>query len=194
MSSRVPYLFPSKAQAPVPVEGPAEETEQVVSEEEMQAQATASSSDQEAQEQHRHRQERVNQLLAGIRQCFGKINVAPEFSEEDLVPVEMPDLPDSECGDGEEEEEDEGSEEGDDCEEEEKGDEEKPAEEGPASKTGRSKTKSAREVNKELDEKIAKLKHFLDRAKSKHFSAIRSVCHAFSSTLSPPFFFSLSPL
>merc|ERR1712071_100949 len=28
-------------------------------------------------------------------------------------------------------------------------------------------------TNKELDEKIAKLKHFLDRAKSKHFSAIR---------------------
>lgn len=183
--SRGLCLFPSQMQAPVAVESPAEEAEQAVGEEEAQAQATASSSDQEAQELQRHKQERVNQLLAGIRQNFGKINVAPEFSEEDLVPVEMPDLPNSECGDDEEEEEEEGegSEEGDDVKEEEgeeKEDDEKPAEEGPASNAGRSKTRSAREVNKELDEKIAKLKHFLDRAKSKHFSAIRSVCHAFS--------------
>lgn len=184
-------------QAPAPVEGPAVEAEQAISEEEMQAMATASSSDQEAQEQQRYKQEQVNQLLAGIRQNFGKINVAPEFSEEDLVPVEMPDLPNSEYGDGdEEEEEEEGSEEGDEGVEEqgeEKEDEEKQAEEGTASNAGRSKRKSAREVNKELDEKIAKLKHFLDRAKSKHFSAIRSVCHAFSSTFSP-FFPLLSPL
>lgn len=36
-------------------------------------------------------------------------------------------------------------------------------------------TKSTQEVNKELDEKIAKLKHFLDRAKSKRFSTLRFV-------------------
>ena len=35
--------------------------------------------------------------------------------------------------------------------------------------------KSSREVIRELDEKISKYKQFLDRAKSKRFSAIRSV-------------------
>uniref|UniRef100_A0AAR2LK38 Nucleolar GTP-binding protein 2 n=1 Tax=Pygocentrus nattereri TaxID=42514 RepID=A0AAR2LK38_PYGNA len=89
-------------------------------------------------------EDRPEQILASVRQNFGKINVAPEFSEEDLVPVDMPDFLDSS-----ESEEDE--------------------------KDGKEETegKSAREVNKELDEKIAKLKHFLDRAKSKRFSAIR---------------------
>ncbi|XP_076136579.1 nucleolar GTP-binding protein 2 [Alosa pseudoharengus] len=157
---------------PMPLAGPAEEAEQAVCEGEMEAQAAVSSSDQEAQEQHKHRQEQVGKMLSSIRQNFGKINVAPEFTEEDLVPVEMPDLADlsgSECGD-DDEEDGEGSEEGDNGEDKEgeKEDEEKPAE-----KAGGSKTKGAREVNKELDEKIAKLKHFLDRAKSKHFSAIR---------------------
>uniref|UniRef100_A0AAY4E7P1 Nucleolar GTP-binding protein 2 n=1 Tax=Denticeps clupeoides TaxID=299321 RepID=A0AAY4E7P1_9TELE len=103
------------------------------------------------------------QILSNVRQNFGKINVAPEFSEEDLVPVEMPDLPD--LSDGEDEEENEG----DDDEEEEKDD----VEDAPDSSPTKTEGKSAREVNRELDEKIAKLKHFLDRAKSKRFSAIR---------------------
>ncbi|XP_062395314.1 nucleolar GTP-binding protein 2 [Sardina pilchardus] len=152
--------------------GAAEEAEQAVCEEEVEAQAAVSSSDQEAQEQHKHRQEQVGKMLSSIRQNFGKINVAPEFTEEDLVPVEMPDLADLSGSEGgnDDEEDEEGGEEGDDGEDKggEKEDEEKPEEEA-----GRSKTKGAREVNKEMDEKIAKLKHFLDRAKSKHFSAIR---------------------
>uniref|UniRef100_A0A665TDX5 Nucleolar GTP-binding protein 2 n=1 Tax=Echeneis naucrates TaxID=173247 RepID=A0A665TDX5_ECHNA len=69
----------------------------------------------------------VQKILANVRQNFGKINVAPEFSEEDLVPEEEP-----------------------------------------------NGNKSSREVIRELDEKIAKYKQFLDRAKSKRFSAIRS--------------------
>ena len=36
--------------------------------------------------------EQVQKIVANMRQNFGKIYVAPEFSEEDLVPVELPDL------------------------------------------------------------------------------------------------------
>uniref|UniRef100_A0A665T4W1 Nucleolar GTP-binding protein 2 n=1 Tax=Echeneis naucrates TaxID=173247 RepID=A0A665T4W1_ECHNA len=89
------------------------------------------------QQQQQRQKEQVQKILANVRQNFGKINVAPEFSEEDLVPVEMPDLDMSEFSKGE-------------------------------------GTSSSREVIRELDEKIAKYKQFLDRAKSKRFSAIRS--------------------
>uniref|UniRef100_A0A667ZI24 Nucleolar GTP-binding protein 2 n=1 Tax=Myripristis murdjan TaxID=586833 RepID=A0A667ZI24_9TELE len=98
-------------------------------------------------------------ILTSVRQNFGKINVAPEFSEEDLVPVEMPnlDLPDFSGSDGEEEVsegEDDAVEDGTDV----------------APADGDTEV-----VIRELDEKIAKYKQFLDRAKSKRFSAIRSV-------------------
>uniref|UniRef100_A0A665TGI5 Nucleolar GTP-binding protein 2 n=1 Tax=Echeneis naucrates TaxID=173247 RepID=A0A665TGI5_ECHNA len=79
------------------------------------------------QQQQQRQKEQVQKILANVRQNFGKINVAPEFSEEDLVPEEEP-----------------------------------------------NGNKSSREVIRELDEKIAKYKQFLDRAKSKRFSAIRS--------------------
>lgn len=172
------------------LEGGAEEAEQALGEEAQPGEQTlatsSSSSGQEAQEQQSHQQEQVQRMLASIRQNFGKINVAPEFSEEDLVPVEMPDLPDTFGSEDEGSEENEGGSEDEDGEGEEEeetgGDEvaEKAAEEGPAAQAGGSKSKSAREVNRELDGKIAKLKHFLDRAKSKRFSAIRSVFHAYS--------------
>lgn len=126
--------------------------------------------------QQRQKHEHVQRIIAGVKQNFGKINVAPEFSEEDLVPVEMPDLPDS-CGS--EEEEEEASEEEDPEEngnaEEESGEVGEGNELHVATRSARVEAKSTREVNKELDEKIAKLKHFLDRAKSKRFSTIRSV-------------------
>uniref|UniRef100_A0AAY4E6Q8 Nucleolar GTP-binding protein 2 n=1 Tax=Denticeps clupeoides TaxID=299321 RepID=A0AAY4E6Q8_9TELE len=135
----------------------------------------AEAADEPGVEQLRQKQSQVKRILSNVRQNFGKINVAPEFSEEDLVPVEMPDLPD--LSDGEDEEENEGD---DDEEEEvtaaeEDGDKEKDdVEDAPDSSPTKTEGKSAREVNRELDEKIAKLKHFLDRAKSKRFSAIRS--------------------
>uniref|UniRef100_A0A8C5GAX7 Nucleolar GTP-binding protein 2 n=1 Tax=Gouania willdenowi TaxID=441366 RepID=A0A8C5GAX7_GOUWI len=57
-------------------------------------------------------------IVANVRQNFGKINVAPEFNEEDLVPVEMPDLDmsdvsdtDGEAGSEEDEREEGGDEE-----------------------------------------------------------------------------------
>ncbi|MCI4373977.1 hypothetical protein PGIGA_G00000700 [Pangasianodon gigas] len=128
--------------------------------------------------QQRQKQEHVQRIIAGVKQNFGKINVAPEFSEEDLVPVEMPDLPDS-CGSeedeeeaSEEEEEEEDMEENENAEEE-SGEEEEGKKVHVAGHSDRAVAKSTREVNKELDEKIAKLKHFLDSAKSKRFSTIR---------------------
>ncbi|KAM6314068.1 nucleolar GTP-binding protein 2 isoform 1-T1 [Podargus strigoides] len=106
----------------------------------------------------------IKQLMAHVRQNFGRINVAPEFSEEDLVPVDVPgfDETDSDsCGEEEQEEEKE--------EDEQHG--------GAAEEESQLAVPGAREsskaVLKALDEKIAKYKKFLDKAKAKRFSAIR---------------------
>ncbi|XP_017331648.1 nucleolar GTP-binding protein 2 [Ictalurus punctatus] len=126
--------------------------------------------------QQRQKQEHVQRIIAGVKQNFGKINVAPEFSEEDLVPVEIPDLPDS-CGsdvDDEEANEEEEEDMGDSGNgEEESGEAEEGKELPVAGCSYRAAAKTTREMNKELDGKIAKLKHFLDSAKSKRFSTIR---------------------
>lgn len=158
----------------LPVEGTSEEVENV--QEEQPEDPDAVSEEHEEQQQRQQRQkEQVQKILANVRQNFGKINVAPEFSEEDLVPVEMPDLglSDFSGSDGEE-----------DSEEEEGGEEDRtnvePAEgetedsEPTTAQTGKANSnKSSHEVIRELDEKISKYKQFLDRAKSKRFSAIR---------------------
>ncbi|XP_077455315.1 nucleolar GTP-binding protein 2 [Stigmatopora argus] len=119
-------------------------------------------------EDQEQKKEQVQKILSNVRQNFGKINVAPEFNEEDLIPVEMPDLDISASeGEGEEDEDEdkdeEGGKEGTEAGEEKSAVQEKPdAEE-----------KNSKKVIRELDEKIAKYKQFLDRAKSKRFSAIR---------------------
>lgn len=124
----------------------------------------------EQKEQLQRQKEQVQKILSNVRQNFGKINVAPEFSEEDLIPVEMPDL-DVSDNSGSEADEDEGAEE--DEGKVEPGEEEA---EAAASQTEKANgKKSSQEVIRELDEKISKYKQFLDRAKSKRFSAIRSV-------------------
>uniref|UniRef100_A0AAR2KVB9 Nucleolar GTP-binding protein 2 n=1 Tax=Pygocentrus nattereri TaxID=42514 RepID=A0AAR2KVB9_PYGNA len=167
----------------LPMEASGVEAEQDGCEDRPEQQSTETTEDteQDVSLQQKQKHEQVQRILASVRQNFGKINVAPEFSEEDLVPVDMPDFLDSseseedEKDGSEEEEEDENVEETG-KQEEESGEEEygkKLFADGPSAKA---EGKSAREVNKELDEKIAKLKHFLDRAKSKRFSAIRSVC------------------
>lgn len=132
-------------------------------------------------EQQTRQKEQVQKILANVRQNFGKIYVAPEFTEDDLVPVEMPDLdmsdlPDS---DGEEvsEEEDNGEKDGVSVAPAD-GETEEP--EPTANETAKSKSnKSSREVIRELDDKILKYKQFLERAKCKRFSAIRSVSLTF---------------
>uniref|UniRef100_A0A8D3CDQ6 Nucleolar GTP-binding protein 2 n=1 Tax=Scophthalmus maximus TaxID=52904 RepID=A0A8D3CDQ6_SCOMX len=150
---------------PLPVEGPSDVAEKV--QEEQPDNPTAVSEEHEEQQQRQQRQkEQVQKILANVRQNFGKINVAPEFSEEDLVPVEIPDMDMSDFS-------------GSDDEEEEDGDVEQAVGEAEdteptTSQTGKeTSSKSSREVIRELDDKIAKYKHFLDRAKSKRFSAIR---------------------
>lgn len=152
----------------LPIEGPSEVVEKVQEEQLDNPEAPSA----EHEEHQQRKKEQVQKILANVRQNFGKINVAPEFSEEDLVPVEMPDLDLSDLtgsddeGDSEEEE---------DAEEERANDE--PADgdtevSEPASAQANG-SKSSREVIRELDEKISKYKQFLDRAKSKRFSAIR---------------------
>ncbi|XP_076827802.1 nucleolar GTP-binding protein 2 [Brachyhypopomus gauderio] len=161
--------------AQIPVEESRLETEQLASEEESKQQSTdvAESADQDTAILQERKREQVQRILSTVRQNFGKINVAPEFSEEDLVPVEMPDLDFP----GSKEDEERGSEEE---EQEEEDTEESGTQEGESGKeltadgqSDKEEGRSARDVNRELDEKITKLKHFLDRAKSKRFSAIR---------------------
>lgn len=128
----------------------------------------------EHEEQKKRQKDQVQKILANVRQNFGKIYVAPEFSEEDLVPVEMPDLDMSEISDSDCKELDEGDSNGekDDIGAELAAGE---TEESKSQSTDARKTKSSREVIRELDEKIYKYKQFLEQAKSKRFSAIRSV-------------------
>lgn len=137
----------------------------------------ATSEEHEEQQQRQQRQkEQVQKILANVRQNFGKINVAPEFSEEDLVPVEMPDLDMSDFSGSDEEDSEEEENEEEDGTTVEPADGETEVSEPTTAQTGKANgNKSSREVIRELDEKIAKYKQFLDRAKSKRFSAIRSV-------------------
>ncbi|KAG7336179.1 hypothetical protein KOW79_000872 [Hemibagrus wyckioides] len=156
---------------------PVESVVDAVYEDQPEQQNTEMTEPTELDAQLQQKQEHVQRIIAGVKQNFGKINVAPEFSEEDLVPVEMPGLPDS-CGSEEDEEEAGEEEEEEDLEENENAEEEKEeTEEGNElhvpGHSDRAAAKSTREVNKELDEKIAKLKRFLDSAKSKRFSTIR---------------------
>ncbi|KAI1894856.1 hypothetical protein AGOR_G00120060 [Albula goreensis] len=138
-------------------------------------------------ENEEERQERLAVAEAGATQeNFGKINVAPEFTEEDLVPVEVSDISDLSGSEEEEEEEDEGNEE-EEKEEEQNRDEaaEPSADSNCTPAAAAAEGKSSREVIQALDEKIAKYKQFLDRAKSKRFSAIR-IPKALSVTMSAP--------
>ncbi|XP_074411951.1 nucleolar GTP-binding protein 2 [Zonotrichia albicollis] len=117
----------------------------------------------EAAEEGNNTNNEIRQLMSHVRQNFGRINVAPQFSEEDLVPVDVPGFDDTDHeSTGEEEEEEE---------EEKEENEEHPGEEelqmAPAVQ------ESSKAVLKALEDKIAKYKKFLDRAKAKRFSAIR---------------------
>ncbi|XP_059686728.1 nucleolar GTP-binding protein 2 [Gavia stellata] len=106
----------------------------------------------------------IKQLMSHVRQNFGRINVAPQFSEEDLVPVDVPgfDETDSDSS-GEEEQEEE--------KEENEQHQDSAEEESQLAVPGA--RESSKAVLKALEEKIAKYKKFLDKAKAKRFSAIR---------------------
>ncbi|KAM5247118.1 nucleolar GTP-binding protein 2 [Ctenodactylus gundi] len=104
----------------------------------------------------------MQQILARVRQNFGKINVAPQFSGEDLVPVEVSDI---------EEELESFSEDEQKWEQEhpEDDDEEEAQQESQEEQVGN----DTKAVIKALDEKIAKYQKFLNKAKAKKFSAVR---------------------
>ncbi|XP_004614297.2 nucleolar GTP-binding protein 2 [Sorex araneus] len=112
----------------------------------------------------------MQQILARVRQNFGRINVMPQFSGDDLVPLEMPDIEDDdeeeepEVFSGEEEEEQETLKEEEDDEDNDESSSE--LEEEPAGR-------GTKEVLRALDEKIAKYNKFLNKAKAKKFSAVR---------------------
>uniref|UniRef100_A0A3B4U6V8 Nucleolar GTP-binding protein 2 n=1 Tax=Seriola dumerili TaxID=41447 RepID=A0A3B4U6V8_SERDU len=183
---RIPFFVkppgPEGDQELLPVEGPSKVAENVQEEQPDNPGAMSEEHEEHQQQQQQRQKEQVQKILANVRQNFGKINVAPEFSEEDLVPVEMPDLDMSDFS---------GSDDEKDSEEEEDGEEDRtsvgPADGGTEDsepttvQTGKAENsnKSSREVIRELDEKITKYKQFLDRAKSKRFSAIRSVSEKF---------------
>ncbi|XP_068426239.1 nucleolar GTP-binding protein 2 [Clinocottus analis] len=164
---------PDKAE--LPVEGASEAVETVQEEQADNPDAIL----EEHEKQQQRRKEQVTKILSNVRQNFGKINVAPEFNEEDLVNVEMPDL---ELSDFSGSDDEEGSEEEEEEEQHEVGEvdganielDDGKTDESATAQTGKANNdKSSREVIRELDEKISKYKHFLNRAKSKRFSAIR---------------------
>ncbi|XP_011356310.1 nucleolar GTP-binding protein 2 isoform X2 [Pteropus vampyrus] len=102
----------------------------------------------------------MQQILARVRQNFGRINVVPQFSGDDLVPLEMSDIDEElESSSAEEEEE-----------QEQQGDEEEESYPEPQEEHVENDTKA---VIKALDEKIAKYQKFLNKAKAKKFSAVR---------------------
>ncbi|XP_012635383.1 nucleolar GTP-binding protein 2 [Microcebus murinus] len=111
----------------------------------------------------------MQQILARVRQNFGKINVVPQFSGDDLVPVEMSDLEEElENFSAEEEEEEEEQEQQEDSEEESYQESQEDHVEN-----------DTKAIIKALDEKIAKYQKFLDKAKAKKFSAVR-ICKGLS--------------
>ncbi|XP_067867288.1 nucleolar GTP-binding protein 2 [Heterodontus francisci] len=105
-------------------------------------------------------------IVTQVRQNFGKINVAPEFLETDLLPINISDNEESCSEEEEEEQEMEGSE-----EKEQTGADLNKLQENSLHLEG--KSKKPKQVLQDLDEKIAKYKKFLDKAKAKRFSAIR---------------------
>uniref|UniRef100_A0A8C7FMZ1 Nucleolar GTP-binding protein 2 n=1 Tax=Oncorhynchus kisutch TaxID=8019 RepID=A0A8C7FMZ1_ONCKI len=164
----------------LPVERAPEATECVQEEGATEGQCkemvAAMSAEQEAQQQQKHKHQQVQKILSNVRQNFGKINVAPEFNDEDLAPVQTDDLAFSDLSGSDVEKDSEEEENG----EEEKGDGETASGDAEAAATTPAgqpakveEKKSSRETIRELDGKIAKYKQFLDRARLKRFSAIR---------------------
>ncbi|EHB03013.1 Nucleolar GTP-binding protein 2 [Heterocephalus glaber] len=104
----------------------------------------------------------MQQILAWVRQNFGKINIMPQFSGDDLVPVAV--------SDSEEELESfSASEE----EEEQKQDQTDVKEEAHQESQEDQVGNDTKAVVKALDEKTAKYQKFLSKAKTEKFSAVR---------------------
>ncbi|XP_069827793.1 nucleolar GTP-binding protein 2 [Dendropsophus ebraccatus] len=124
----------------------------------------------EAQEAANTEKEEIKEILSNVRQNFGKINVAPEFCQEDLVPVELDGMSDiSEL-----------NEEDDDVLSEEEEENDQSAHVSEDENDGKQNVDPKRvekhgpkALLQDLDDRIAKCKKFLDKAKAKRFSALR---------------------
>lgn len=122
----------------------------------------------DAQEAAILEKEEMREILSNVRQNFGKINVAPEFSQEDLVPVEIDGMSDiseldSQEGDVLSEEDDHPSAHISDAE----------TDARPIADPNSAAKHSSKALLRDLDDRIAKCKKFLDKAKAKRFSALR---------------------
>ncbi|NWI34628.1 NOG2 protein, partial [Sula dactylatra] len=118
----------------------------------------------EPAEEENNRDTEIKQLMSHVRQNFGRINVAPQFSEEDLVPVDVPGFDETDSDSCEKEEQEEEKEENEQHQD-------SVEEESQLAVPGA--RESSKAVLQALEEKIAKYKKFLDKAKAKRFSAIR---------------------
>ncbi|XP_045871894.1 LOW QUALITY PROTEIN: nucleolar GTP-binding protein 2-like [Meles meles] len=171
---RIPFFVkPPNAEPPAASQLPsssslevATETSQKDTEEEVTATVGESSEPVNEKENENSRCDKdseMQQILAWVRQNFGKINVVPQFSGDDLVLLEMSDIDEElESFSGEEEEKEE--------EEQELEDEE---EESCPESQGEHVGNDTKAVIRALDEKIAKYQKFLNKAKAKKFSAVR---------------------
>ncbi|NXG77172.1 NOG2 protein, partial [Baryphthengus martii] len=156
---RIPFFVkpPNAETGPQP---PALEAAVTLSQDINEEKISESVSSVEPAEERSNTDSEMKQLISQVRQNFGRINVVPQFSEEDLVPVDVPGFETDGDSSGEEEQEEEGEENGDSVEEE-------------LQLAVPGAQESSKAVLKALDEKIAKYKKFLDKAKAKRFSAIR---------------------
>ncbi|EFB25290.1 hypothetical protein PANDA_013159, partial [Ailuropoda melanoleuca] len=169
---RIPFFVkPPNAEPPAASQLPsssssdvAAETSQRSAEEEVAdtvAEASESVTEKEKENSRCDTDSEMQQILARVRQNFGKINVMPQFSGDDLVPLEMSDI-DDELESFSDEQEEEGQ--------EQPGDEDEESCLEPPEAHAGNDTKA---VIKALDEKIAKYQKFLNKAKAKKFSAVR---------------------
>ncbi|XP_058535040.1 nucleolar GTP-binding protein 2 [Ochotona princeps] len=149
---------PPEADAEIPQDNPEEGAPAAVSEGSQQVTET-----EKEEEDGRAANSEMQEILARVRQNFGKINVVPQFSGDDLVPVELSDLDEEFESWSVEEEEDEE-------EQVQLGDDEEEADQEPQEQPAGNTTKA---VLRALDEKIAKYHKFLNKAKAKKFSAVR---------------------
>ncbi|KAK5891980.1 hypothetical protein CesoFtcFv8_012406 [Champsocephalus esox] len=156
-----------EGKAPVPVEGPSEAVE-VVMEEQTDNPAGVS---EEQDEKKQRQKERVQKIISSVKQNFGKINALTGKERETVMMRRRRRRKRRRRRRRREEEEEE---EGKDGTSVEPADGETVAPEPTTAPTDKTDAKKKpRATIRQLDEKINKYKHFLDRAQNKCFSSIR---------------------
>ncbi|XP_018412743.1 PREDICTED: nucleolar GTP-binding protein 2 isoform X1 [Nanorana parkeri] len=139
-------------------------TENVVEDEISDNESIVSDAPEDALKEKRE----IKEILSQVRQNFGKIKVASEFFQEDLVPVEVDGMSDISDLDSLEEEELSGEEKEDQLTNTVHKDNSTEL-----TNPQQAEKESSKTLLKDLDDRIAKYKKFLDKAKAKRFSALR---------------------